>query len=106
MAFPRPSRPRALWSDLKAFLSGQQRHKIVFGALAVMMPVIIIIGFITDARTNILPGKSVIYVESWPADRSDDVIKAQQKIDQKRRDAEALERQRAYQRLAKQLDIE
>ena len=106
MVFPRPSKPRAVWTDLKAFLGGPQRHKLLFGVLAIMMPGIIVLGFITDARTNILPGRSITYIQSWPADRSDAEIIAQQKIDQKKKEAADLERRRSYQRLAKQLGIE
>jgi hypothetical protein len=105
MALPRPSSPRAAWSDLKAFFSGEHRHRLLFGVLAILMPVIIVIGFITDAHTNILPGRSIMYIQSWPADRSDAEIIAQQKIDQKKREAAALERQRSYQRLEKQLGM-
>ena len=103
MAFPRPSKPRALWADLKAFLQGGQRHKLLFGAMAIAMPVIILIGFNKDARTNILPGKSVMYIQSWPADRSDEEIIAQQKIDQKKKEAALAERRAQYQRLAEDL---
>jgi hypothetical protein len=105
MAFPRPSSPRAAWADLKAFIAGPQRHKLLFGFLAVLMPAIIVYGFITDARTNILPGRSIMYIQSWPADRSDAEIIAQQKIDQKKKEAADLERRRAYQRLEKQLGM-
>jgi len=106
MALPRPSSPRAAWADLKAFLSGPQRHKLLFGLLSILMPAIIVAGFIFDARTNILPGRSITYIQSWPADRSDAEIIAQQKIDQKKKEAADRERQRSYQRLADQLGIE
>ncbi len=105
MALPRPSSPRAAWADLRAFFSGPQRHKLLFAILAVLMPAIIVFGFIVDGRTNILPGRSILYIQSWPADRSDSEIIAQQKIDQKKREAAALERQRSYQRLEKQLGM-
>ena len=39
---------------------------------AILMPVVIVVGFIVDARTNVLPGEQVIYAESWSARRSDD----------------------------------
>ena len=105
MALPRPSSPRAAWTDLKAFFSGPQRHKLLFAVLAMLMPAIIVIGFITDANTNTLPGRSIMYIQSWPADRTDAEIVAQQKIDQKRKDAANLERRRSYQRLEKQLGM-
>lgn len=105
MALPRPSSPRTAWADLKAFLAGPQRHKLLFGILAILMPAIIVIGFITDANTNTMPGRSIRYIQSWPADRSDAEIIAQQKIDQKKKEAADLERRRSYQRLEKQLGM-
>ena len=105
MALPRPSSPRTAWNDLRAFFSGPQRHKLLFGLLAILMPAIIVYGFIRDGRTNILPGRSIMYIQSWPADRSDAEIIAQQKKDQKKRVAAQLARQRSYQRLEKQLGM-
>lgn len=66
----------------------------------------IVVGFLVDAKTNTAPPRrQLIYVENWRADRSDAEIVAQQKIDQAAKDAAALERQRAYQRLEKRLGI-
>jgi len=107
MALPRPASPRTFWADLKAFLAGQDKTKIAIGLLAILMPVIIVTGFILDTRTGIMSNRlRIVYVQSWPANRSDDEIKKQNAIDQKKRDAERLEKQRAYQRLAKNLGIE
>lgn len=101
--FPRPSSPLAAWRDLKGFIAQQQRHKIVFAAIAIAMPCLIVLGFYVDS--NIKPEAQIIYVQSWPADRTDAQIKAQQKIDQAKRDKEAAERQRQYQELEKKLGI-
>lgn len=79
---------------------------MMLGLLAAMMPVIIVYGFLRDTRNLGPKGPKIVYVESWRADRSDEVIKKEQIADQKIRDAAKLERQRAYQRLAKQLGIE
>jgi hypothetical protein len=107
MALPRPASPRTLWADLKAFLVEQDKQKILIGLAAAMMPVIIVTGFILDTRTGITNNSlKIVYVESWPADRPDDVIKKQNAIDQKKRDAILLERRRGYQRLAKSLGID
>ncbi len=103
MVFPRPSSPMAAWRDLKAFLGQQQRHKIVFGAIAIAMPCLIVFGFYVDS--DIKPEAQIIYVENWPADRTDAQIKAQQKIDQAKRDKERAERQRQYQELEKRLGL-
>ncbi len=104
MAFPRPSTPAAAWRDLKAFFATRRRHQWVFAAIALMMPVIIVAGFYHDA--NIKPEPRIVYVESWPADRSDEQIKAEQKVDQARRDKAMAERKAQYQRLADKLGIE
>jgi hypothetical protein len=55
--------------------------------------------------SNIKPEAQIIYVQSWPADRTDEQIKAQQKIDQAKRDKEAAQRRRQYQELEKRLGI-
>ncbi|MEH3107488.1 MAG: hypothetical protein PGN09_09445 [Sphingomonas fennica] len=106
MALPPLHRPKTLVADLRGFLGGEHRHKLLVGALAICMPAIIVYGFIRDGRTNILPGRSIIYVQNWRADRTDAEIIAQQKIDQKARDAAAAEKRASYQRLAKRLGIE
>lgn len=103
MAFPRPSSPLAAWRDLKAFMAQQERHKFFFAALAVIIPALIVTGFYVDS--NIKPAPQIIYVQNWPASRTDDEIKAQQKIDQAKRDKEAAEKRRHYQELEKRLGI-
>ena len=106
MPIPRPARPSALWADLRRFASGDQRHKLLIGIISLLMPALILYGFNRDARTNILPGRSITYIQSWPATRTDAEIVAQQKIDQVKREKQQAEKRAAYQRLAKQLGIE
>jgi hypothetical protein len=96
MPLPRISSPRVLWADLRAFMADRSRHQLIAAGLAVLMPVIIIIGFITDSRTNIAPGEQLIYVESWGLNRTDEEIIAQQKIDQAKKEAAQAERQRQF----------
>ncbi len=99
MPLPRPARPSILWSDLRAFWNERPRHQWLAGALAVLIPIGIVVAFYFDSQTNILPGEQIVYVENWPADRSDEEIKAKQQVDlEERREAEA-ERQRQFQRL-------
>ena len=104
MPLPRPASPRALWADLRAFASERRPHQWIAAALAVAMPVAIIIIFVIDGRTNIMPGPQLIYVESWPANRSDEEIKAQQKIDQAARDKANKERQAQFKKLDEKLE--
>jgi hypothetical protein len=104
MPLPRPASPRALWADLRAFTSERRPHQWVAAALAVAIPIGILVLFVLDGRTNILPGPQLIYVESWPASRTDAEIKAQQKIDQAARDKANKERQAQFKRLDDKLE--
>ncbi|HEX8124017.1 MAG TPA: hypothetical protein VF548_00375 [Allosphingosinicella sp.] len=104
MPLPRPASPRALWADIRAFTSERRPHHWVAMALAVAMPVAIVVTFYFDGKTNISPGPQLIYVESWPASRTDEEIKAQQKIDQAARDKFKKERQEQFKRLDDKLE--
>jgi hypothetical protein len=104
MPLPRPASPRALWADLRAFTSERRPHHWVAMALAIAMPVAIVVTFYFDGKTNISPGPQLIYVESWPASRTDEEIKAQQKIDQAARDKFKKERQEQFKRLDEKLE--
>jgi hypothetical protein len=104
MPLPRPASPRALWADIRAFTAERRPHHWVALAFAVAIPLGIVFIFDLDGRTNIAPGPQLIYVESWPADRSDEQIKAEQKIDQAARDKAKKERQEQFKRLDEKLE--
>jgi hypothetical protein len=104
MPFPRPSSPRALWADIRAFTAERSAVQWGAAAAAIIMPVAIIVLFITDANTNIRPGPQIIYAESWSANRTDAEIIADQKKHQAKREAAQKERQRQFQKLDKDLD--
>lgn len=106
MPLPRPASPIALWKDLRDFAAQRSRHQVIGAAVAILMPLGIIVAFVKDANTNIMPGEQLIYAESWSLDRTDEEIVAQQQIDQARREALAAERQRQFQQLARQFNIE
>lgn len=101
--FPRPASPKALVADLKLFAS--QRSPYQWGGLAValVMPVLLIAGFAHDASHGIQPGPQLIYAQSWPSSRTDEQIKADQKIDQAKREAAQKERQRQFQKIDQRL---
>lgn len=105
MPFPRPSSPRVLIADLRAFFAERSRHQVVAAALAVLMPTAILVGFYVDSRDTGLPREQIVYAESWPADRSDAVIKAEQKADQARRKQLKAERQRQFKDLERRLGL-
>lgn len=106
MALPRPVSPRRALADLRAVLARRGRHQLIAGGLAIILPALIIAGFVIDANTNTAPPRrQLIYAESWRADRTDAEIIAQQKIDQAEKEQRAVERQEAYKRLEKRFGI-
>jgi hypothetical protein len=104
MPLPRPSGPRALFADIRAFTATRSKIQWAAATLAIVMPIAIIILFITDGRTNIAPGPQIIYAESWSANRTDAEIIADQKKDQAAREAAQKERQRQFQKLEKDME--
>jgi hypothetical protein len=102
---PRPSSPRALLADLKTFLATRQRHQLLIAAVSIAMPVLIVAGFYHDSHVE-PPPKEMYFLPSWPADRSDAEIIAQQKIDQKIKEQKDAEKRAGYRRLADKLGIE
>ena len=104
MPLPRPSGPRALWRDLKNFSRARPRHQWVAATLAVLIPIGIGVAFYFDAQTNLAPGPRVIMVESWPQSRTDEEIRAKQKIDLRRREEAEERRRREFQQLDERLN--
>ena len=102
---PRPSGPRALIADMKMFLRTRQRHQLLFGVISIVIPGLLIAGFYHDSYVE-PPKPEMMFLPSWPADRSDAEIIALQKIDQAKKDKMLAERRAAYQRLAKKMGIE
>ena len=103
--FPRPARPRALLADLASFLRGQERHKILFALLSILMPALIVAGFYIDSKTD-RRKPDIIYVQNYAPDRTDAQIRRQNMADQKILDAKREAKRREYQKLADQLGIE
>jgi hypothetical protein len=102
MALPRPARPSAAWADLRAFMRDRPRHQWVAGTLAVIIPLSLLLAFYMESFMQAQPRPQVIMINSWPADRSDEEIRAKQQADVERQDAIRAERQRQFQRLEKQ----
>lgn len=98
--------PRAAFRDLAAFLRQRSREQMIGAALAVLVTIIIVIIFFVDSKINTAPPPQVIYVENFPASRTDEQIKAdQQKASEARRKA-AEARQKEFQELEKKFGIE
>ena len=103
--FPKPVGPRAAIADLLAFMRQRSREQVIGGMLAVLATTIIVVEFLVDSKINTAPPPTIVYAESWKADRSDGEIVAQQKIDQAKKEKAAKERQQQFQKLEKQLGM-
>lgn len=103
--FPAPVGPRAALRDLMAFMRQRSREQLIGAALAVLVTAIIVIEFLVEPYTQSKPPPQVIYVESWSAHRTTAQIIADQKKDQQEKRAEQLEKQREFQKLAKDFGI-
>jgi len=103
---PRPSSPRVAWADLRAFLSRRSREKNIAAVCALVATAVIVVAFYYDPQVNTAPPPTVVYVESFRADRTDAQIKADQQKDQAAKDAAKAERQRQFRQLEKKLGME
>jgi hypothetical protein len=99
MRLPRPASPKALWQDLRSFFGERRPHQWVAAALAVAIPAAIGIAFFLDTVDAHKVGPSIIYLESWPANRSMEEIVAKQKADEQTRQEYEAARRREFQRL-------
>ncbi|MDQ3246996.1 MAG: hypothetical protein M3Q52_08955 [Pseudomonadota bacterium] len=103
--FPRPVGPRAAIADLMAFMRQRSREQVIALALAILATSIIIIEFLVDSKINTAPPAQVIYAEQWNANRTDEEIIAQQKIDQAKKEEAQLERQRQFKKVEDQFGL-
>ena len=95
--------PLRAYRDLRLFLATRKRHELWFMALAAAITVLILSGFVADSRIEREYRPNIIYVESWPLTRTDEQIRAQQKIDQAKRNIEKAELEKR--RKAKQAEF-
>jgi hypothetical protein len=102
--FPRPAAPKALWADLRAFAAQRSPYQWGGLAIAIVMPLLIVAGFWHDSTHGVQPGPQVIYVQSWPANRTDAQIIADQKRDQAQREAAQRAQQAEFQKLDQQMN--
>jgi len=104
--FPKPSSPRAAFRDLTAFIRHSGREQRIGAALAVLITTIIVIIFVVDAKIGVAPTPTPTYVELYPSNRTDADIIAEQKNEEAAKEAGEKEKQRQFQKLAKELHID
>lgn len=98
--------PRAVYRDLRAFLSRRSREQTIAAALSIGITGIILVVFMLDPKTNTAPPPTIAYIESWSLDRTDAEIKADQIKDQAAAEARARAKQKQFQEVANTLGIE
>lgn len=81
MALPPISTPKALFSDLRAFLRARQRHELYFAGLAIAVPAFFVTTFLVDSTPVAYKPPTVVFVKNWNKGRTEAEIKRQQAID-------------------------
>jgi hypothetical protein len=99
--FPRPVSPFRAIRDLRVYLAQRQRHELVFAFLSVAITTLILVGFYVDSKFERPWKRNIQYFENWPANRSDEEIRARLAADLIK-DKE--ERMKSFQRLDKKMD--
>lgn len=79
-SFSRFSPVRA-YRDLRLFLSHREPYELGFLALAMLVTGGVLYAFSKDSYAEREYRPNIVYVEQWPADRTDAQIVAQQKLD-------------------------
>ena len=97
--------------DLRGFLADRKPYELYFLMAAFAVTFAIVWAFVRDTKFEKPYERNIIYVQSWPLDRSDEAIKAQQKIDQEKKkilqaelDKRKAENMRQFKKLDKKLD--
>lgn len=103
MTFLKFFSPVTAWRDLRFFLATRKRHELGFLALSLVVTLLILVAFVKDSHFEKPYERNIIYVEQWPITRTDDQIRAQQKIDQAKRNIEKAELEKR--RKAKQAEF-
>ena len=83
--------PLRAYHDLRLFLSHRRPHQWAFLALAVTLTGLWIWAFVHDSHFERPYRREIIYVQDWRLDRTDEEIRAQQKIDEAKRQKEQAE---------------
>lgn len=105
MPLPRPASPRALIADLRAFFAQRTKIQLYSFGAALLMPVVLIWLFVMDSN-SLKPGPRVIYIESYPASRSDEEVRAAQQARQREAEQKAEETRRRWQALGEATGVD
>jgi hypothetical protein len=99
MFLPTPRNIAASARDLRTFLTTRERHEWLFAGIAVAITAFIIFAFWHDSRFD--RGEDIVFVQNWPANRTDAEIVADQKKDRIARDQAEAARRASFQKVQK-----
>ena len=94
---PSPRRFVAGFRDLGFFLKTRSRTDYVIAGIAAAMTIFIIFAFWHDSSFKAEP--QIVYVQNWPANRTDDQIRADQKKDRIEREKAEAERRAVFRKM-------
>ncbi len=65
--------------DLRSFFQSRSTHQLWAAGLSVGMTIVVMTGFLIENRSGYMkPDPVLVYVQSWPASRTEADVKAQQ----------------------------
>lgn len=91
MRFLRNLSPLRAIRDLRFFLAQRKPYELWFMMAAMGLTLVVLWAFFKDSNIPVPYKRNIIYVESWPITRTDEEIRAQQKIDQVKKHAQQAE---------------
>ncbi|WP_420606635.1 hypothetical protein [Novosphingopyxis sp.] len=99
--------PRKAYADLRFFLSQERPFKLLFLTLALIPAIGLVVALIVDAHEKSAPPPpEIIYVESWPLDRSMAVILADREERRIRREAHDKQVRENYKSLGRMVGMD
>jgi hypothetical protein len=106
MSFLRTISPFRAYRDLRRYLASRKTYEVVFLVLAIIVTWTIMFAIANNSTVEKVYRPNIVYAEQWPANRTDEQIIAQQKIDGPKEKAaiedakkQQAETQAAYKRL-------
>ena len=107
MNFLSQANPKKAYADLRLFLSQERPFKLLFFTMALVPAIGLVVALIIDAHEKSAPPPpEIIYVESWPIDRSMAVIMKEREERRIREEAHAAKVRENYKSLGRMVGMD
>ena len=107
MNFLSQANPKKAYADLRFFLSQERPFKLLFFTMALVPAIGLVVALIIDAHEKSTPPPpEIIYVESWPIDRSMAVIMKEREERRIREEAHAEQVRENYKSLGRMVGMD